>query len=398
MIQKMPGFSLESIDGRPYLLPYGQNHADHRRGRALNETELFVWNTLDEVSSENDLFFRYAAHRTLSVSDFQDAKKDLENLLLDFEHRGFLTIDERSRFPEAREPFYKGIRIAGLRIKLLGNPECYSEKLDRFIDMSVVEAGSADLTFVPSTDNPPADDTSRILIRTADRIIAENSSFYTFFYPKYEMIREVRYDTAGGIVRVYMKDTPDDSGKKAALQEQLFQILRTVYLYAASKQRIFALFSTSIVYQNRVWLLAGSTRSFRTRYAELWHTCYGTTIFNSDLNLIGLGKGTPETFSFPWGGQSLRYTTESMKIGGIILLKKDDVSRILPLKNSGKIIQTARHMLAPNWTNAQLHYQYVFTEELLETMPVWKMGCSITESSVDLLKTEIDRLLYGADN
>ncbi len=397
MIQKLPGFSLEMIEGKPYLLPYGQNYENHRRGMPLDQTGLFIWNTLDEVSTENELFFRFAAHKSLGVSEFQDGKKELENFLLDLEDHGFLLIDERRLKPETHEPFYKGIRIAGLRIKLFGQPAFYSEAFDRYIDMSVVEPSSADLTVVVTRDLPPTDSGSAILVRTPERMIAENDSFFTFFYPSFDLIREVRLEKNGSIARIYLRETADEHHASILkLKEQIFQILRTVYLYPASQKRIFALFSTGILYQNRIWLLCGSTKSFRMQLAKLWNACYGATILNTDLNLIGRGQDEVQSHSIPWGGSTRRYETGSTRIGGIILLKKDDHNHVMTLRPSSRILQVARHMLSPNWTQAQLHYQYVFTEELLESLPVWKIGCTVSEPAVELLKTEIDRLLFGS--
>ncbi len=395
MIQKLPGFSLEMIEGKPYLLPYGQNLADRRRGMTLDQTGLFIWNTLDEVASENDLFFRYAAHKSLGVSEFQDGKKEMENFLLDLEQHGFIMIDERRQKPEVREPFYKGIRIAALTMKLYGDKSLFSEKLDRYLDMSVVEHAQSDLSVVLTTEQPPVDEYSRILIRSHDRIIAENEFFFTFLYPTYDAIREVRLAKDGSLARIYYTEVIDEDSQDD-LKEQIFQILRTDFIYPASQKRTFALFSTSVFYQNRLWLLAGASKQFRMHFAELWNTCIGGSVINPDLNLIKMDRGRITGPCNPWGGPTNRYLPEPPVVGGIILLKNAEDNHIMHMSPSGKILQVSRHMLSPTWTQSQIHYQYVFTEELLETLPVIKIGCRVNENAVELLKSEIDRILFGA--
>lgn len=52
MIKRQNGYVLKKIKGTAYLLPYGQNIADQKRGLIFNETGEVIWNFLDK---ENDL-------------------------------------------------------------------------------------------------------------------------------------------------------------------------------------------------------------------------------------------------------------------------------------------------------------------------------------------------------
>ena len=44
MIKRQKGYVLKRIEDTVYLLPYGQNIADQKRGLILNETGEFIWN------------------------------------------------------------------------------------------------------------------------------------------------------------------------------------------------------------------------------------------------------------------------------------------------------------------------------------------------------------------
>ncbi len=395
MIQKVAGFSLEMINEKPYLLPYGQNLADRRKGMALDRIGLYIWNTLDEVQTENELFFRYAAHRGLGVSEFQEGKQDLENFLLDLERRGFIIIDERRQLPELSVDYYKGINIGGLRIKLYGPSDLYSEKLNRFTDMSVVEPSPADLVAVITESIAPSDYSSKLLVRSSERIIAANSRFFTFVYPNFDLIREVRISTDGVTARIYIKNTQDEK-KREQLREQIFLILRSAYFYLVSKHHITALHSTAIQYQNRVWVLCGASRQLRKDYAALWNACYGTKILNEDFSLISTTHNEALFHSIPWGAQPLRYHTDTKKLGGIILLKNEEENHLISMQHSSRILQIASHMITPNWTANQLHHQYTLADEVADALPIWRLGGKANEASVELLKTEIDRMLFGA--
>ena len=46
MFKCQPGYTLRKIKGINYLLPYGQQIADLKKGFVLNETSTFLWNVL----------------------------------------------------------------------------------------------------------------------------------------------------------------------------------------------------------------------------------------------------------------------------------------------------------------------------------------------------------------
>ena len=46
MFKCQPGYTLRKIKGISYLLPYGQQIADLKKGFVLNETSTFLWNVL----------------------------------------------------------------------------------------------------------------------------------------------------------------------------------------------------------------------------------------------------------------------------------------------------------------------------------------------------------------
>ena len=54
-MKQADGYLLETIAGVPYLLPYGQNIADLKRGVQLNDTSVFLWQTLAQEISSDEL-------------------------------------------------------------------------------------------------------------------------------------------------------------------------------------------------------------------------------------------------------------------------------------------------------------------------------------------------------
>lgn len=55
MIKRQNGYVLKKIKGTAYLLPYGQNIADQKRGLIFNETGEVIWNFLDKEKTLEEI-------------------------------------------------------------------------------------------------------------------------------------------------------------------------------------------------------------------------------------------------------------------------------------------------------------------------------------------------------
>ena len=55
------GFILKEIADIPYLLPYGQMIADHKRGMKINSTGVYLWKLLEQEHTLNELLSLSAA-------------------------------------------------------------------------------------------------------------------------------------------------------------------------------------------------------------------------------------------------------------------------------------------------------------------------------------------------
>ena len=48
-------YTLEYINGIPYLMPYGQSVADLKKCVKLNDTGIFIWNSLSDGSGRDEI-------------------------------------------------------------------------------------------------------------------------------------------------------------------------------------------------------------------------------------------------------------------------------------------------------------------------------------------------------
>ena len=68
MIKRQNGYVLKKIKGTAYLLPYGQNIADQKRGLIFNETGEVIWNFLDKEKTLEEIIEAVAAYYEIPVS------------------------------------------------------------------------------------------------------------------------------------------------------------------------------------------------------------------------------------------------------------------------------------------------------------------------------------------
>lgn len=87
-------FTLEYLQGVPYLLPYGQAVADLRRGLQLNETGVFLWHALAEVPDFDALLEKTAVYYDANDSERAALAEDLRQFVNILRSYGILLAED----------------------------------------------------------------------------------------------------------------------------------------------------------------------------------------------------------------------------------------------------------------------------------------------------------------
>ena len=95
MFKCQPGYTLRKIKGINYLLPYGQQIADLKKGFVLNETSTFLWNVLQhhEGAEPQQLAEILARTYQLDESYYPELLKDVTDFLTQLTAMGMITED-----------------------------------------------------------------------------------------------------------------------------------------------------------------------------------------------------------------------------------------------------------------------------------------------------------------
>ncbi len=380
MIQN-PNYILKELDDVPYLLPYGQMIADHRRGIKLNETGVFFWHLLEDDLTLDEILYAGKKHYQIpneSSTDFEnDIKEFIQTLLA---HNILL----ESSFAKPAQVFdEKHIRIAGLNIKLINFYTAFPEEFNPFICEGFENANQT-ITFF--TGHPQYHENGKSILRNHELNILELSDKYIFTLPQAKDLFEIHLSKDGSHVDIYGIPTLTDTFKY-----DLYHALRLPFLYLAQLHNMAALHSVSVLYKNKAWLFSGQSGTGKSTHASLWQTYLNTPIINGDLNLLAFSNDTAVIHGIPWCGTSGIFDTATYELGGIILLKQAPTNYISELTIDEKILLVSQRLISPSWTKRQFSQNLCLIEKIIHKLLICRLHCTKEKEAMDIMQEYIDK-------
>ena len=385
-MKQADGYLLETIAGVPYLLPYGQNIADLKRGVQLNDTGVFLWQTLAQEISSDELLHKFFTFFDGTPEDLPSFKEDMETFLSTLSTFGMIT---GYAAPAQPEPLCKILCIGELYVAFRGKEAFFSDKFDAF-ESGLPADRQPDLTIQIHGYYPSTKGTGTLLLRNQDLYVMDCDNFYTFLFPSMSGVYEGRVTKDAAQADIYCSPFCNEQ-----LVEDLFHAMRLFYLYRAQKSGIFALHSASIYYREKAWLFSGPSGTGKSTHTNLWHKLYDTPLINGDLNLLSFKDGTPVVYGLPWCGTSEIFDIKTYPLGGIILLQQAPENHIESLELHEKALLVSQRLISPSWTKEQLHTNLHFTENLSSEIYVARLCCNMGNAAAATMKEAIDDYLKG---
>ena len=385
-MKQADGYLLETIAGVPYLLPYGQNIADLKRGVQLNDTGVFLWQTLAQEISSDELLHKFFTFFDGTPEDLPSFKEDMETFLSTLSTFGMIT---GYAAPAQPEPLCKILCIGELYVAFRGKEAFFSDKFDAF-ESGLPADRQPDLTIQIHGYYPSTKGNGTLLLRNQDLYVMDCDSFYTFLFPSMSGVYEGRVTKDATQADIYCSPFCNEQ-----LVENLFHAMRLFYLYRAQKSGIFALHSASIYYREKAWLFSGPSGTGKSTHTNLWHKLYDTPLINGDLNLLSFKDGTPVVYGLPWCGTSEIFDIKTYPLGGIILLQQAPENHIESLELHEKALLVSQRLISPSWTKEQLHTNLHFTENLSSEIYVARLCCNMGNAAAATMKEAIDDYLKG---
>lgn len=376
------GYILRKIAGVPYILPYGQNIADHRRSVKLNESGLILWNGLQKNATEAELLKLLIDYYNADSKNIPLLQSDIRSFLHQLTMAGILEKEEAA----LSEPSEYYFQIGTLTFGIQGPKDLIHPS---FFDFACAPCQPDQRIYlIPAA--PCAAATGHILVRNREITICGQEDSYIFLYPYDYGIFECHLSMDGSQAVFYCTPSYDDT-----ITEKLFHAIRFSFLVKAQLLGMFALHSASILYHDKAWLFSAPSGTGKSTHTDIWNRLFQTPVLNGDLNLIGIENQTPVVYGTPWCGTSGIYTPKAYPLGGITLLKRGLHDQVLPMARDEQMFSVMQRLISPSWTSQMLCWNLEFTEQLLSHIPVFRLQCTKQDSAAYTMKQTIDTVCFA---
>lgn len=249
MLKKQPGFVLKKIKDSYYLLPFGQQVADQKKGLFLNETGAFLWECLCDTTKHAELVKKLAGHYHLEESDFPMLEEDVTLFLNQLTSFDILKDDGDSA--DSLSSIY--MNIADLVIRLCGPAELFPKEFSAFAcDPKTAQKITQEIHLICQS---PTKQNGTVLLRNRELSILEHADGYVMLFPTLKNIFEAHMTKDGHLVQIYCSSAVTESNL-----ENLFHAIRPFFLFIAQKNGKFAVHSASLLYKEKAWLFSRSLR------------------------------------------------------------------------------------------------------------------------------------------
>ena len=400
MLRRQEGYALRKIKEKNYLMPYGQKIADQRKGMVLNETGSFLWNFLEQPKEREEILEAVIQYYEIEEKERGEIEKQIGAFINQLLTLGVLNEDLKP----LQEPFWGAMEIGMLRVGLYGREEFFSEKFKPFLKNNSFEnivGESASIHKQVSEQRvevlygiPPFYSNGKILLKNKELEVFDLAGIYELYFPTMKNIQKVYVTKDTGYARIYcnLEAERADETEKEIYCENLFHMIRHIFLLYAQKNGYYALHSASILYRGQAWLFSGHSGMGKSTHTALWHEYVDTPYLNGDLNLIGKseeGEGYC-IYGIPWCGTSGLCTTETIDLGGIVLLGRDVEDHVEELSPFEQVLRVTQRMISPAWTEQMATGNLEFVEQMAEKAWITQLFCTKNPSAVEVIQKWID--------
>lgn len=381
-MKRKPGYLLQRISDTEYLLPYGQQIADHKRGISLNSTGVYIWDLLEKEPSREELQNEYLKQFLEEPAQKEILLQDLNEFLNQLVAWQFIEDDVPEKRHVGEPSVY--LKIAGLVLAIYGPKELVDAS---FLKSFCTEpCGCPDQRISVIWGRPAFSANGTVLLRNQELVVCERETDYLLLFPTFSKIHEVALSKSGEDVVFYCEPPFTEE-----LGEQFFHALRHVFLYLAETRHLYAIHSASIRYRDKAWLFSASSGTGKTTHTNLWKEQYGTAVINGDLNLLAIEDGHPVVHGIPWCGTSEMFDTGITPLGGVILLKRADSDFVTELPPDKQALMVMQRFISPMWTGEQLASCATFAEKLSGQIMVCQLHCTKNPSAAQTMKEWINK-------
>ena len=141
-----------------------------------------------------------------------------------------------------------------------------------------------------------------------------------------------------------------------------------------------------VEYQGEAILFSAPSETGKTTQANLWEKYRGSRTVNGDRSLLGKIDGRWTAQGWPVCGTSEVCFNETVPIRAVVMLSQAEENHVEKL-SPGRAFPLLYSQITVNKWNMEDHIHTMdLIEDFLEKVPVYHLGCTISEEAVDCLE------------
>ncbi len=384
-------YYMAKLHNEHYLLPLGQELANHSHPLKINETGAFLWEQMTGMAKPGmeatDLSHRLTLllmeQCGLDDSCRENVSSDVNIFLKSLIDNGILREGKGlCQAPDEALTFSFG----KIMVSYDGPAELlHSSLLDFKANACECHSNEKMAQRWSIQPAPPllCDSGSMILCHPLMNVI-DNGDTYTLIYPANRHLRLCRLAKDGSHAWFY-----HDLDTCAEGRDELFHGLRNALLYVGAMHGLRAIHSASVLWDGRAVLFSAPSGTGKSTHADIWHRLFGAPYLNGDINLVGFENGRPMVYGIPWCGTSGLYTTSSYPLGGIVLLRQSASNSITELAADEKQLSVAQRIISHSWTRGMVEESLAFADRLIDAVPVFRLNCNIEDEAAIMARKKL---------
>lgn len=141
-----------------------------------------------------------------------------------------------------------------------------------------------------------------------------------------------------------------------------------------------------VEYQGEAILFSAPSETGKTTQANLWEKYRGSRTVNGDRSLLGKIDGRWTAQGWPVCGTSEVCFNETVPIRAVVMLSQAEENHVEKL-SPGRVFPLLYSQITVNKWNMEDHIHTMdLIEDFLKKVPVYHLGCTISEEAVDCLE------------
>lgn len=149
----------------------------------------------------------------------------------------------------------------------------------------------------------------------------------------------------------------------------------------------FMLHSSAVAVDNKAYLFSAKSGTGKSTHTELWQRYFGedkAVIINDDKPAIRFMDNQFYVYGTPWSGKSDKNLNIKVPLQSIIFIERSGKNWINKIDSKQAIKLILEQTLRPKKIE-KMDKLLRLIDELLKTIPIYKMGCNISKNAVKLV-------------